>query len=66
MSKIPKILPATKFSFCPDGHKLFRTMWTGPSYGILLTTMHKPCLDFLWMNSLSVFSTLYQASSKLL
>ena len=38
MSKIPKILPATTFSFCPDGHKLFRTIWTGRS-----TILMEPC-----------------------
>ena len=28
---IPKILPATAFSFCPDGHILYGTISSGPS-----------------------------------
>ena len=36
MSKIPKILLATTFSFCSDSHKRFATMRTRPSGIIFL------------------------------
>ena len=47
--KISKILPATPFGFCPDGHKLLRTMQTRPPTiflficrNVLLSKKHRP------------------------
>ena len=69
MSKIPIILPATTFSFCPDGHKLFGTMWTGPS-AILMEPCWPLCTNnvwifwvfFLWMKLLCQSSLTLQPS----